>query len=360
MAIHYNAFISYRHSPLDSKIAQRIHRQLEHFKIPRAIQKATNIKKIDRIFRDKEELPLSINLSDDINEALANSDYLIVICSPSTRESLWVQQEIRTFLELHSRERILIVLAEGEPNDVVPPILLEGQEPLCCDFRMKAGQATHMELPRLAAALIGCRYDDLVQRQKQYRNRRLAAVLSGLVIASTAFGLYAFSTSQRIQANLTRALISQSQYLAGESKELLNRGDRMSAILLALEALPSQDKARPWLPEAELALAEAVGVYQSEPQSQNVNIYQHKGQVLDFLEAYGGRQLISWDDTNLIYVWDAETYELITSFTPECSTDSLQGLVLSENRLLLLHSFSYDLYCYNFLEVLLTIRSYKK
>ena len=82
MATHYNAFISYRHCARDSEVARRIHRQLERVKIPAAIRKATGIRKIDRVFRDKEELPLSVNLTDDIGEALKNSDYLIVICSP--------------------------------------------------------------------------------------------------------------------------------------------------------------------------------------------------------------------------------------------------------------------------------------
>lgn len=83
MSVHYNAFISYRHSPVDSKIAAEIQRRLEHFSVPRPIQKKSGIKKIDRIFRDKEELPITSDLNDDISEALDNSDFLIVICSPA-------------------------------------------------------------------------------------------------------------------------------------------------------------------------------------------------------------------------------------------------------------------------------------
>ena len=167
MATHFNAFISYRHSPLDSQIAQRIHRQLERFKIPKAIQKATGIKKIDRIFRDKEELPLSVNLSNDINEALVHSDFLIVICTPRFQQSQWCMREIDLFLQTHSVEQVLIVLAEGEPDDVVPPVLTQNREPLCCDYRMKPNKAKNIELPRLVSAILGCRYDDLRQRQRQ-------------------------------------------------------------------------------------------------------------------------------------------------------------------------------------------------
>ena len=73
-------------------MAGHIQKQLERYRIPKAIQKATGIKKIDRIFRDKEELPLSSNLGDDIESALHNSDFLIVICSPRLMESVWCQR----------------------------------------------------------------------------------------------------------------------------------------------------------------------------------------------------------------------------------------------------------------------------
>ena len=56
MIERYNAFISYKHAPLDTKVASEIQTRLERFRIPKAIQKSSGIKKIDRIFRDKEEL----------------------------------------------------------------------------------------------------------------------------------------------------------------------------------------------------------------------------------------------------------------------------------------------------------------
>lgn len=37
MAIHYNAFISYRHHPDDIRVASEIHRALERFHVPRSI-----------------------------------------------------------------------------------------------------------------------------------------------------------------------------------------------------------------------------------------------------------------------------------------------------------------------------------
>ena len=48
MIEHYNAFISYRHAELDSKIAQHVQRSLERFSIPDKIKKQTGMKGIQR------------------------------------------------------------------------------------------------------------------------------------------------------------------------------------------------------------------------------------------------------------------------------------------------------------------------
>ena len=83
--VKYDAFISYRHCELDKFVAENLHKQLEAFKIPKALVASgkTNGKtKIERVFRDRDELPLASNLADPITQALEHSDYLIVICSP--------------------------------------------------------------------------------------------------------------------------------------------------------------------------------------------------------------------------------------------------------------------------------------
>ena len=62
MSNHYNAFISYRHHPDDIRVASEIHRALERFHVPASIRKKYG--KIERLFRDKEELPITSNLTD--------------------------------------------------------------------------------------------------------------------------------------------------------------------------------------------------------------------------------------------------------------------------------------------------------
>ena len=52
MIEHYNAFISYKHAPLDTKVASEIQTRLERFRIPKTIRK-TRIGYIGRINGEK-------------------------------------------------------------------------------------------------------------------------------------------------------------------------------------------------------------------------------------------------------------------------------------------------------------------
>lgn len=59
---------------------------MESLRIPRAVAGKSGKKKIERVFRDQEELPIGSDLADNIKQALAESEFLIIICSPRTPE----------------------------------------------------------------------------------------------------------------------------------------------------------------------------------------------------------------------------------------------------------------------------------
>lgn len=334
MEPHYNAFISYKHHPDDIRVAGEIHRYLERFKVPRAIGKKAN--QITRLFRDKEELPITSNLTDDIASALRNSDYLIVICSVHTRESIWVQREIELFLKTHSRNKVLTVLASGEPYDVIPEILLQEEvldpttgesttvpvEPLSCDWRLPRKKAKQEELPRLAAALLGCGYDELRQRQRQHRIRKMITAFSVCLAASLCLAAYFLYTSItirnaniQIQENLNESLRNQSHHLATAAQEQLSDGDRLTAIALAVAALPSEDRERPYVPEAEYVLAQALGVYNSSATLSAVGSVSPGSNILvnDFWVSDDGKYLYLRDQRNCITIWDTVTLEKLAS-----------------------------------------------
>ncbi len=364
MERHYNAFISYRHHPDDIRVATDIHRSLEHFRIPKALRKQNEGP--FRLFRDKEELPASSNLSDDIAAALKNSDYLVVICSVHTKESVWVQREIEMFLQTHDRGKVLTVLAGGEPYEVIPEILLHDEkvdpvtgdvtvvdrEPLSCDWRLPRRKAKNEELPRLAAALLGCPYDELRQRQRQYRMKRLVAVFSAALVASlclTAYFVYTTLTIRdaniRIQENLNTALKNQSMHLATAAEERLAQGDRLTAIALAMAALPSDGNERPYVPEAEAALTDTLGVYGVNEDVAAVGVLDLDANVAvrDFWLTASGKVLYMFDKRQIMTAWDTASMTQLGTIRTETVVTS--ALTTAQDTIVFFDGDTDILYC---------------
>lgn len=272
----YEAFISYRHLELDRKVAMKIQRAVEGFRIPKQLQEAAGKQRLGKCFRDEDELPTSASLSDQILDALQRSRYLIVICSKATRESLWVQREVETFASYHGRDHILIVLAEGEPSESFPELLLSTvrigadgapeevpSEPIAADFRDLSRGKCNVEKLRIIATLVGCSFDDLRQRARLRRNKVVAAITSGIAVVSSAFGGFATYQQKQIEQSYRQVQIEQSEFLATESTDLLAAGDRYQAVQVALAALPESSASidRPYVPAARLALEQSLGIY---------------------------------------------------------------------------------------------------
>lgn len=293
MEREYIAFISYRHAPLDTAVAGTLHAALEQYRIPKALRKEGK-SRLGLIFRDQEELPVSSDLSADIRTALDHSRFLIVVCSPGAVASPWVNREIDYFMEHHDRERVLTVLADGEPQEAFPQALTrvalpDGSardvEPLAVDVRAgdrrTALRYLHKRLPKLIAALIGCSYDELVMREQRRQRRRAAAVFSAAMAVALCFcGLLLFKNRQIDQKNLeletanlalenknleleqqkAAVLLRESELLTAGAEEALARGDRAGAIRLAVSALPGAEE-RPYYGPAEGALLSALDLF---------------------------------------------------------------------------------------------------
>lgn len=274
----YDAFISYRHLPHDSKVAVRLQRFLEGFKIPGRLSNSLGRKRLGKLFRDEDELPIASSLPDQIEHALIHSRYLVVVAGKETNKSPWVAREIELFASYHGRERIRIALAEGEPYESFPTLLRSRleiapdgtvdevpQEPLAADLRGKSRKRFASESLRIAASLIGCGYDDLVQRMRARRLRAVAAGASGIAAASIAFAGFSIYQQHQIEENFRQAQVRESEVLAAEANTLFGNGERMQAIQVAMAALPQDSTSgdRPYVPAAQLALERALEVYPS-------------------------------------------------------------------------------------------------
>ena len=265
----YAAFISYRHLPHDQEVAKQVQKAIETFTIPGNFAATGNAGgRIGKCFRDEDELAASHSLPERILNALENSSSLIVVCTPDTKDSIWVQREIEAFIEMHGRERIFPVLAGGSSAESIPAILRIQEEdgthssPLAADLRPTASAKPKDEILRIIAAIVGCGYDDL-KRRNQTRRRKRMAIMTAIAIAIVAViaGLIVFASHASDEA-----LIAESKQLALESSELLARGDRYGAIEKALGALPASGTShdRPLVPEAKDALIDALQIVPSQ------------------------------------------------------------------------------------------------
>lgn len=340
--MEYKAFISYRHAPADIAVARQIQRELERFRIPKVLQQRLGIQKLGRVFRDQEELAITSDLSQTISDALDHAEFLIVICSTATAQSTWVTREIRQFLRTHDLSHVLTVLVNGEPGEVIPKELFHEtvtveengvmvtrereRELLSCDYRKAKKSERRAELLRLAAPLLGCGYDELAMRERQYRRRRaMTAALVAGSLAAVAIGYLVWSLFQirtnyeraeenyaLAQENYIQALQSQSEYLSSASLSALDSGDRALALHLALAALPGEDEERAVLPVTEDALSQAVEAYVPEKLTmfdyRQVWNFRMPGQIADWVTDAEGKTLYALDEYGNLAMWDLETF----------------------------------------------------
>ncbi len=366
----YDAFISYRHAPLDMEIAKKVHTGLETYKIPGAVQKKTGKKKMGRVFRDQEELPIGSDLGDNISSALEESEYLLVICSPRTPDSYWVCKEIETFIRMHDRQHVLAILIEGEPDESFPPLLLTDEngnpvEPLAADVRgdnkKERNQKFKTEILRLAAPIIGCSYDDLKQRHKERMIKRLIVSISaaaGIVAAAgTAFGIYNANVADRMKkladekaaladekaalADEKAALAdeitvqykgkqeNQSRFFAQEALSLLDQGNREDAVLVAMEGLPSDGNERPYVAESEYALSRALYAYDSGNTLSVERNLSHDLSVKTLERTEDGKKLLTIDSGNSVYVWDSSDWKRLATIRPAVNSSNYYDSVNS-------------------------------
>jgi len=196
----YRAFISY--SRKDTALAVWLHRRLEAFRAPEA--SGESARPLRPVFRDADELSASTDLSASITAALAESETLVVICSPAAAASAWVNEEIKRFIAGRADARVFLALAEGEPqraggNAAFPPALSSiAREPLWVDFR-PGGEGRARALARLIAGLTNVGFDDVWKRQVRAARLRLAAGSATALVLAIAIGYAAFQTLRPVE-----------------------------------------------------------------------------------------------------------------------------------------------------------------
>lgn len=260
----FSAFISYNYNSGDAKFARRLHQQLETYRLPRKLRRksggpASELHRLKPLFRDADEMSAAADLSKAIRDALAQSDFLIVVCSPAAAKSKWVGREIEFFRTLHGDQHILAALVEGTPETSFHPALLEGArgpvEPLAADFR-REGPGRRLAMLKLVGALAGVGLDELVHRDAQRHIRRLLAASGGagagmvVLVALTGATLAARNEAER-ERNEAQGLVSYMLTDLRQEAKSVGRLDLLATVNNgALRYYRGQDLAR--LSTAEL------------------------------------------------------------------------------------------------------------
>ena len=184
----YFAFISYKRE--DEKWAKWLQYKLEHYRFPTNLNGRTNLpKNIRPTFRDVTDLNPGL-LAEEINNALCNSEWLIVICSPRSAKSPWVCKEAQTFIDLGQADHIIPFVIEGNPfskdaaTECYPEALLNltgSNELLAANINEIGRDAA---VVKVVARMFGLKFDTLWQRfEREKKKQRIKlSLLTGIII----------------------------------------------------------------------------------------------------------------------------------------------------------------------------------
>lgn len=187
----YFAFISYQRK--DEELAEWLRKKLEHYHLPSSVRKqdASLPKEIRPIFRDTLELAGGV-LAKEIETALQQSKFLIVICSRNSAKSPWVNKEIHTFIDLGCEDRIIPFIIDGSPfsddgeTECFPPALrsLKGEKELLGININELGRDA--AFIKVVARMFDLKFDTLWQRYEREKKRKRWMMIGGVLLFAIA------------------------------------------------------------------------------------------------------------------------------------------------------------------------------
>ena len=243
----YFAFISYKRE--DEEWAIWLQHELEYYHLPASLNGRDDLPKEFRpVFRDIDELKAG-NLPQQIYGALASSLNLIVICSPRSAKSKWVNKEIDDFIGIGKKrginnlDRVFPFIVEGAPHvkdetrECFPKILRD----LPSDYERIGGNVN-----------------------ESGRDKAFIKVMAGM-LPNVDFNML-WNRYERDKAEEERLkreerehfLMIQSRLVAEKAITVSDQNSHL-ARLLAISVLPNdlRNPDRPYTPEAEYALRSA-------------------------------------------------------------------------------------------------------
>lgn len=242
----YYAFISYSHK--DEEWARWLQHEFEHYHLPTTLNGLTDVPdKFRPIFRDIDELSGG-ELKPQISHALRASAYLIIICSPNSAKSPYVDGEIKEFVEIGEQDginnisNIFPFIIEGIPHSKENPDV----------------ECFPEALRNLRSELIA---GDVT---KHGREHAFVKILSGTLRHShigfsmlwNQFERDRIEAERKEREKRDRLLLLESRYLSEKALDIAHTDSQLAKMLI-LRALPkdlTDPEDRPYCIEAESAL----------------------------------------------------------------------------------------------------------
>jgi WD40 repeat protein len=335
----YDAFISYAHHA-DEAFAPVLQRGLQH------LAKPWNSRRAMDVFLDETSLAASSGLEPSIWRALDASRWFVLLASPESARSDWVNDEITYWVSSKKGAgQVLVVVTEGTwiwdktSGDIDPastagnPALngAFGKEPLYVDMTWARHDASltlrnprfRDQIATLAAAIREEPKEDIESEdvRQQRRTRRIVrAVIATLtVLVVLASGLAIVANIQRQHADY-QASFAASNELAAESEQV-DGTDIVTAAQLAAASwnvLPSAQARASMLQalaRSEVATFDAV----SDPQA-------HQGGVYEATFSPDGAILATAGDDGTARLWNVATHQQIGAPITAVSDPSRNGV----------------------------------
>src|SRR5262249_55457139 len=216
ISLQYRAFLSYSHS--DTSWVHWLHRRIEGFHLDKdLIGRETPMgpvpQRLRPIFRDRHDFNVGGSYTEQTPPALEASAALIVVCSPASAKSHFVNEEVRQFVVRHPDRPVIPLIVAGTPrdpkNECFPKALrfaiaadgMITEQPVdilaAADVR-ESGDGRELALAKVIAGLIGLAPDEVFRRAERERRRQarvrnaVIAVLGLLALAASGSAVYAW------------------------------------------------------------------------------------------------------------------------------------------------------------------------